>query len=611
LIGPLAAGTLGWGRFTPSRQPPAGASQPVLLKEHDMPSIPITRSASLLAAAACAVVLLPSASGQAGPAPGGYQIRARITGALVPGTSITLPPAAPAPAALPPEQQQIKVLAAVLKNMHKNYAKYAGITPGPQDIFDYGIGPLWLRGIDGAGTTIAVMEGWKDPNIGKVVAGYDKIFGLPNPQITTIFPAGPLPKKCPPGMVALGSYGSCQAWAGELELDVISAHLIAPYAKIIISATPADTQETDDAASQVAMPEIMKGVEVIAARHLANVISISDGNGESSYSAGAEEITAQNPGELAAAAAGIPVLVGTGDCGVVQNLPVANSQCGNASHQPDTAAWDDSPWVTAVGGTIPNINPKTGAKQGPDPVWHVAGILSEGAGYSSVFTRPEYQNGVANITRSPMRSVPDIALDAQDGTSEAGPLLNGVLALATQLNHGQNIGPINPALYESLGPRGAAAGIADVVQGNNSVVVNGKTVVQGFTAAPGFDVATGWGTINGTFVPSLVAATRADGQEAAARQQAWADLTVLEHGIQFSPETTSQSGTTYLLAGGFLPGHPVQMSIDGKAVATLRAGDLGTVTYMIDPSLLKIGPGEHTVTLGSLLLNMTGTFSVS
>jgi hypothetical protein len=124
-------------------------------------------------------------------------------------------------------------------------------------------------------------------------------------------------------------------------------------------------------------------------------------------------------------------------------------------------------------------------------------------------------------------------------------------------------------------------------------------------------VATGWGTINGNFVPSLVAATRAAGQEAAARQQAWADLTALEHGIQFTPDTTSRSGMTYLLAGGFLPGHPVQMSIDGKAVATLRAGDLGTVTYMIAPSLLKLAPGEHTVTLGSLLLNMTGTFNVS
>jgi subtilase family serine protease len=577
-----------------------------------MRSVPMMRFAPLLAAAVCAVAFLPSAGAQAGPTPaGGHQIRARITGALVPGTNITLARSLPAPAGLPSKKQQIKVLAAVLNKMRKNYPKFAQITPGPQDIFDYGIGPLWLKGIDGAGTTIAVMEGWKDPAIGKVVAGFDKIFGLPNPRITTIFPAGPLPKKCPPGMVALGSFGSCSAWAGELELDVLSAHLIAPYAKIIISATPADTQETDDLASQVAMPEIMKGVEVIAAKHLANVISISDGIGESAYSAGAAEITAQNPGELAAAAAGIPVLVGTGDCGVVQNLPVANSQCGNASRQPDTAAWDDSPWVTAVGGTVPNINPKTGAKEGSDPVWHVAGIFSEGAGYSSVFTRPGYQNRVANITHSPMRSVPDIALDAQDGTSESGPLLNGVLALATQLNHGQNVGPINPALYGRLGPRGAAAGIADVIHGNNSVIVGGKTVVQGFTAAKGFDVATGWGTINGRFVPTLVAATRANGQEAAARHRARADLTALHHAIRFTPDRISEGGMTYLLAGNFLPGHPVQMSIDGQAVATLTVGDLGSVTYVIDPSLLKLAPGEHTVRLSSLLLTMTGRFHIS
>jgi subtilase family serine protease len=575
-----------------------------------MRSVTMTRLASLLGAAALAAAFLPSAGVQAGPAPaGGSQIRARITDKLIPGVNVTPASSSPTPASLPSKQRQIKVLAAVLKNMHKDYAKYANITPGPQDVFDYGIGPLWLKGIDGAGTTIAVMEGWNDPNIAKAVAGYDKMFGLPNPKITTIYPAGALPKKCPAGMVALGSYGSCKAWGGELTLDVISAHLMAPYAKIVISATPADTQETDDAASQVAMPEIMKGVEVIAAKHLANVISISDGNGESTYSAGAKEITAQDPGELAAAAAGIPVLVATGDCGVVQNLPVANSQCGNASQQPDTAAWDDSPWVTAVGGTIPNINPKTGAKVGSDPVWHVAGIFSEGAGYSSVFPRPAYQNGVANITHSPMRSVPDIAMDAQDGTSEAAPMLNGVLALATQLNHGHNVGPINPALYDSLGPRGAAAGIADVIHGNDSVIVNGKTTVQGFTAAKGFDVATGWGTINGNFAPSLAAVTHANHEEATARRQAQADLTGLERAIQFTPGT-GKSGTTYMLAGGFLPGHPVQMSIDGKAVATLTVGDLGTVTYMIDPSLLKLRPGEHTVQLSSLLLNKTGRFHI-
>jgi len=211
---------------------------------------------------------------------------------------------------------------------------------------------------------------------------------------------------------------------------------------------------------------MMKALEQISSHHLADVISISDGTGETTYSDGKAEILANDPGELAAAAAGIPVLVATGDCGVVQNLAVANGQCEDTSATPDTAAWDDSPWVTAVGGSVPNLSP-SGKRLGPDPIWHVAGRFSEGAGYSSVFTRPQYQDGVAAITDSPMRSVPDITMDAQDGTSEAAPMLGGVLALATQLNHG-DVGPINQVLYGVLGPRAAQDGIADVVSGNDS-----------------------------------------------------------------------------------------------------------------------------------------------
>ncbi|MBV8943358.1 MAG: hypothetical protein JO240_16655, partial [Solirubrobacterales bacterium] len=429
-------------------------------------------------------------------------IHARITGRPILGTSAAgVSAAQAAPSAIPPRSQQIRVLKAVLRRMHKNYDKclpntkpcvrYAQLTPGPQDIFDYGIGQLWLRGIDGAGTTVAVIEGWHNTNIAKIVAGFDKLLGLPNPKITTIYPAGPLPKKCPAGMVKLGSYGSCQAWAqGELPLDVIAAHLIAPYAKIVISATPADTQIKADAAQQVAPPEMMKALEEISSHHLANSISISDGTGETTYRNGREEILAQNPGELAAAAAGIPVLNATGDCGVVQNLAVANGQCQDVSATPDTATWDDSPWNTAVGGSIPNVSPKNGSKLGPDPLWHVAppnAQFSEGAGFSSVFSRPSYQSGVAAITKSSKRAVPDITMDAQSGTSEAAPLLNGMMALVTQLNHG-NVGPINPALYHVLGPQRQKAGIADVVKGNNSAdTPHGKVIVPGFAAKKGFD----------------------------------------------------------------------------------------------------------------------------
>jgi subtilase family serine protease len=564
----------------------------------------------ITAAAVAAIAFIPAVSLAAttgasanGPGPA----RARITGAVIPGSATAAVPAAPE-GGLPTKQAQIKRLTEALAYMQKHYKTLAGSTPGVQDIYDYGIGPMWRQGIDGAGTTIAVIEGWNLGNIGQIVAGFDKQLDLPAPpSLRTIYPAGPLPKTCPPGMVKLGSYGSCDAWGGELALDVVTAHMIAPYAKIVISATPADTEVTDDPASNVAPPEMMKALEVISRQHLANVISISDGTGETTYSYGRAQIVANNPGELAAAAAGIPVLVATGDCGVVQNLAVANGQCEDTSATPETAAWDDSPWVTAVGGSVPDFSFTAPQRLGPDPLWNVGGVFSEGAGFSSVFTRPGYQDGVARVTGSPMRSVPDLTMDAQDGTSEAAPMLAGVLSLATQLNGG-NVGPVNPALYRALGPAGARAGIADVVSGNDSVFRNGKLAVPGFTAGPGFDVASGWGTVYAPrFVPSLVAATKQAAQERAARQQALDELKRLEQRSILLSRTST--GNYYLVAGGFLPTHPVRLSIDGKFIARLTASTLGDVTYMIDPALLHLARGRHAVTLGSMLIPEAAGFT--
>jgi len=477
--------------------------------------------------------------------------------------------------------------------MAKNYRLLSRDAPGAADIYDYGIGTLWRQGIDGAGTTIAVIEGWDDPSITTVVRRFDAAFGLPNPRITTIYPAGKLPRTCPQGMAKLGSYGSCAGWQGELALDVLCAHLIAPYASILISATPADTQVEDDAASQVAPPEMMEAVEDIATHHLANVISISDGTGESTYRYGAAEIEAQDPGELTAAADGIPVLVGTGDCGVVQNLAVANAQCEDTTTFASTAAWDDSPWVTAVGGSVPDLS-QTGQRLGPDSLWHVDGILSGGAGFSGIFAKPAYQDRVNSFA---MREVPDITMDAREGTSEATPLLAGVLALATQLNHHANVGPINPALYQALGPNWAKDGIIDVVSGNNSVIRHHTLVVQGYSAGPGFDVASGWGTLYApAFVPSLVRAVNLDVRT---RDQAEAQLSALEH--DSITLTRTKSGRYDLRATGFLPTHPVRLLLDGTPVTTLTAADDGDVTATITAK-----PDEH-ITLTSMLITETAT----
>jgi hypothetical protein len=510
---------------------------------------------------------------------------------------------------LPSKATQIRVLDAVLRRIAAHPGLQGQDPVGERDVDDYDFGALWKRGIDGAGTTVAVIEGWNDPTISQFIAQVvDKPYGLPNPVIQTIYPDGPLPKTCPPGMQKLGSYGSCAAWEGELMLDVASVHLAAPYAKIVISATPADSEITDDAASQVAPPEMMKAVEYIARRHLANVISISDGTGESSYSHGKPEILAQDPGELAAAAAGIPLLVATGDCGVVQNLPQANGQCEDVTHFRDTAAWDDSPWVTAVGGTTPNLNARN-KRIGPDPLWNEQ-PFSSAAGFSKVFSRPAYQDGVAHITHSDWRSVPDLVMDATSGTSEASPLLAGVLALATQLNHHRNIGPINPAVYSVLGPAGKRDGIVDVIHGNDSSVLPNGKVVKGFYATKGFDVASGWGTIDAAqFVPSLVSATRQLGEEGAARFEAFRQLIALEHEISLTPGSTS--GLVRLAAPGFLPEHPVKLYIDGKFVVRLTANGAGVVRYVIDPAALHLNSGRHEIELRSMLLAQRATFRTS
>jgi subtilase family serine protease len=398
---------------------------------------------------------------------------------------------------------------------------------------------------------------------------------------------------------------------GELQLDVLTVHLMAPYAKIVISATPADSEINDDPASNVAPPEMMHALEYISANHLANAISISDGTGEITYSDGAPQIHATDPGPLSAAAAGIPVLNATGDCGVVQNLAIANAQCEDTSAGPDTATWDDNPFVTAVGGSVPNIDPTTGAKLGPDPLWHVGGIFSEGAGFSSIYPRPAYQDGVASITGSAFRSVPDITMDSQSGTSESAPMTAGVLALATQLNNGHNIGPINPVLYDILGPQGSADGISDVVSGNDSVIdpTTGQVLVQGFTAGPGFDVASGWGTIDASkFVPALVLASQTSGLTEQARHEASRELSDLEHSTALSADNIPAGATSTMSGGGFLPGHPVKLAIDGNVITTLTASTTGTVSYTLDPAALGLAHGHHVLTLQSMLITTTTSF---
>lgn len=514
-------------------------------------------------------------------------------------------------AGLPPTSTQIKVLEAAEVKIAQAISDdgvdraYYGFGTPLGDLRSFDVEPLWNTGIDGAGTTIAVVEGWNDPQIQAIVDQQDGVYGLPNPKITTIYPAGPLPKVCPAGMQRLGSYGSCLAWHAELTLDVETVHLLAPYANIVISATPADTEINDDASAQVAPPEMMEALEYMSEHHSADVISISDGSNEGDYRHGAPEILAQDPGELTAAAAGIPVVDGTGDCGAAQELAAGTGFCTDLTKGRAVATWNDSPYVLAVGGNTPAFTYTGPGGADTFSVWNT-GRAAEGAGRSIIFKRPAYQSAEASVIGAPWRSVPDITMDAATGTSLATPEFGAILALATQEKHGL-LGPINQVLYDDLGPKGAAAGIVDVTQGDNSLYG-----VTGFSAGPGFDVATGWGTVDAAlFVPALATAMADAPKLGSLAQAAHEQLTALERTGRVQPTRVDATGSLLVTSSGFLPVHPVKVRIDGKLVRTVDANGASDLRFSLRPSSLGLRPGTHVLTLEGMLLSQRLVFDVA
>lgn len=513
----------------------------------------------------------------------------------------------------PSRQQQIQALETALANIKTQLASGA---PRAQrwgdldlrDLFSYKVDQLWAKGIDGFGTAVAVMEGWEDPNIQAELNTLDAQIGLPDTTVTTVFPDGPLPAQCPAGMVALGSFGSCDAWEGELRLDVEAVHMIAPYAQIVVSATPSDSEVVGDPSSEVAMPEIVKGMEYISENKLANVMSISDGSSETDYSRGANEIHAQDVGELDAAVHGVPISNATGDCGAGQNLTTATRQCGAVSSGPASATWADSPFVTAVGGSSPAHTAPCPPCVGPsgedsfplDPI--------EGAGLSEMYPRPFYQNGIARISGSTQRSLPDITMNSADGTSEAAPLFAGVLALATQVK-GSNLGAINEVLYGNLAKNPSKNGLVDVTSGNNTFD-RGGIDVPGYSAAPGYDVASGWGTVDASrFVPALANASRGNNP---LTTQAAQQLDAAQHTLALTPSTTvGPNDTIDVTSTGFLPDHPVTISVDGTPLATVIVDTSGNLSYSFTATDKGLAAGTHTLTISSLLLDQSKTFRVA
>ena len=360
-------------------------------------------------------------------------------------------------------------------------AELARLTPAPQsqvpiDEIAYDVKPLWSAGVEGQGVTLANIVSFGDPDIQAFIKSYDASYGLPAAHVRTVKPLGSV--ACPPGQQNL-----CSLWASETDLDVAMFHTMAPKADIDVVATP-----VAETLGLQGFPQMMKAIDYIVQRHMVQVISMSVSAPEETFK-DAAQIKSLDPALERAKAAGVPVVAGSGDWGV------SGQKKGGGYYSYRVVGFPAAdPLVTAVGGTELHYN-------GTHQTAPASLISFSGAGVSKVFARPSWQDSVAATTHSTMRAMPDISLDGESGTSQSGPLLAGILALATQENSGQPIGFISAALY-AMGPQGTADGIVDVTKGNNSY--NG---VKGYTCGTGYDIASGWGTVDAkAFVPALLTA---------------------------------------------------------------------------------------------------------
>jgi subtilase family serine protease len=228
----------------------------------------------------------------------------------------------------------------------------------------------------------------------------------------------------------------------------------------------------------------------------------------------------------------LPTLTSSNQMGdqILQEMGVQGQSFFKASGDGDAYVYpiqwpNDSPWVTAVGGTELTMN-GSGASYNSETVWNSgeeatawggngdSGYWGSGGGVSTTYGLPNYQIGVStelNSASATMRNIPDVAMVADHigivyddgesgsfyGTSFAAPLWAGFMALVNQeaAKDGLlSVGFANPAIYSIGRGTNYAACFHDITTGSNTW----SQSQSNYFATVGYDLCTGWGSPNGS-----------------------------------------------------------------------------------------------------------------
>ena len=426
----------------------------------------------------------------------------------------------------------------------------------------YNVSPLHAQGFRGKGKTIAVIDSFGSATIANDLNVFSAAFGLPHlcaeagvtctpgmPTFRILQVQGSPPPNPPPPSNGTGQEDH-NLWALEVSLDVEWAHAIAPEANILLVTTP-----TAEVLGVQGFPQMMNAIQYVVDNHLADVISMSLGAGEGTFS-GAASLMQLRHAFIDARANHVTVLASSGDGGT-SNIFKEPTKSPRLIPYPSVIWPASDPLVTAVGGTrlctdattgltVDNASPP-GVCQS-DPGIRERGWPFSGGGYSIFFSRPDFQTTLpagssyigssvgAPGPNSGMRGVPDVAFQASGGTgplvymtepatktsgtgcgganpcsvgwyvvggtSCSAPQWAGLIAIADQMA-GSDLGYINSALYKiASDPAKYAIDFFDVTVGSNQT-----TNIPGYPASTGWDAVTGLGTPNAVnLLPDLVQA---------------------------------------------------------------------------------------------------------
>lgn len=412
----------------------------------------------------------------------------------------------------------------------------------------YGVNPLYARGINGKGRTLGIAT-LADFQPEDAYAYWDMI-GLKV-----------LPHRITQVHVDGGGELSSDAGTGETSLDVEQSGGLAPFAKIIVYDAPNTETGFIDLFYKA------------ASDNLVDTLSVSWGESEIFfYSTPLStdthlDFVAYHQAFAESAVQGISLFAASGDDGAYDVNGVYPSIIGDPAYvgpfnAPLTVdSPGDDPYITSAGGTtLPTtVTLKHGTVTVPtERVWawdyfndyllQYYGIPQDdfsvggGGGVSFVFPTPDYQKVVGGLRRtepnqnwlyypnflnddgsingdlsSPLtlftlpgnfagRNTPDISLNADPytgyfyiatvdggfidgygGTSFVAPQLNGIFSLIGQAN-GSRLGLVNPQLYQALADHGYSnSSPLDDITAGTDWFYKGKV---------GYDPGTGLGTIN-------------------------------------------------------------------------------------------------------------------